>query len=347
MLRLLLCSAAAVTVCSTGSLYTEREVVVPAPQRPQDATNCQDVAEGDDCRFWAGADGRGCMSSPGHMSLQCPRTCEYCHLRSAKTRCDPLQNDNVAMQPGGLEAMFARLIATPAQVVQADGSLAPSEDEFIFDGRYTVHLLSRAPWIVAIDDVLSEAEADALIDIAHETGFTGSTTTGEVDETGTINRQRDASRTSMQAWCQGRCDSEPLVEALYSRIAHITTVPPDNYEHLQLLKYETGQKYSTHHDLLGLDPVVSACGPRILTFFLYLSDVEEGGETNFPTLDMAVVPKKGRAVLWPNVQDSDLETQEPGTMHEARPVLRGRKFAANSWIHLKDYRFVNLWACSG
>ena len=34
-------------------------------------------------------------------------------------------------------------------------------------------------------------------------------------------------------------------------------------------------------------------------------------------------------------------------MHEARPVLRGRKFAANSWIHLKDYRFVNLWACSG
>jgi hypothetical protein len=35
-----------------------------------------------------------------------------------------------------------------------------------------------------------------------------------------------------------------------------------------------------------------ACGPRILTFFLYLSDVEEGGETNFPLLNISVNPKK-------------------------------------------------------
>jgi hypothetical protein len=34
-------------------------------------------------------------------------------------------------------------------------------------------------------------------------------------------------------------------------------------------------------------------GPRILTFFLYLSDVEEGGETSFPYLDIAIKPKKG------------------------------------------------------
>jgi 2OG-Fe(II) oxygenase superfamily len=59
-----------------------------------------------------------------------------------------------------------------------------------------------------------------------------------------------------------------------------------------------------------------ACGPRILTFFLYLSDVEEGGETNFPVLGISVKPKKGKALLWPSVKNEDLLQHEPRTLHE-------------------------------
>ena len=58
------------------------------------------------------------------------------------------------------------------------------------------------------------------------------------------------------------------------------------------------------------------CGPRILTFFLYLSDVEEGGETAFPSLGIKVEPKKGKAVLWPSVMDHDLLEYEPLSLHE-------------------------------
>jgi len=36
--------------------------------------------------------------------------------------------------------------------------------------------------------------------------------------------------------------------------------------------------------LLFRDQNGLVCGPRILTFFLYLSDVEEGGETSFSLL---------------------------------------------------------------
>ena len=255
------------------------------------------------------------------------------------------------MRPGDLGRLFANLTSTPKVAVNPDGSFDEKSTEFVWTGRnnrpYTVHKLSSSPWIVSIDNVLDDEEADEIIKIAHETGFIGSTTTGDVDETGTINRRKDFDRTSEQAWCQNSCDGEAIVNTLYDRIFEITTVPPSNFEHLQMLKYEVGQKYNVHHDLLGLDPVVSACGPRILTFFVYLSDVDEGGETSFPEVGLKVKPKKGSAVLWVNVPDHNFDGQEKKTYHAALPVIKGRKYAAIAWIHLKDYRFVNLWACSG
>jgi prolyl 4-hydroxylase len=58
------------------------------------------------------------------------------------------------------------------------------------------------------------------------------------------------------------------------RIEEVTGVPRQNYESFQVLKYETGQKYNTHHDASEEDRKLS-CGPRILTFFLYLSGKEK------------------------------------------------------------------------
>jgi prolyl 4-hydroxylase len=80
---------------------------------------------------------------------------------------------------------------------------------------------------------------------------------------------------------------------------------------------------------------------------MYLSDVEEGGETNFPMINLAVKPKKGSAVLWPSVYNHDLLQQDPRTHHEAKPVIKGTKFGANSWIHLYDFSKSNLWGCTG
>ena len=125
-------------------------------------------------------------------------------------------------------------------------------------------------------------------------------------------------------------------------------------------------------------------GPRVYTFFLYLSDVEEGGTapraartrapeplltpraapprvfsarracaprtaggTNFPYLNVTVMPKKGSAVLWPHGLDSDPRTKDTRTHHEAMPVIKGMKRAANYWIHGSDFKGSMASGCDG
>lgn len=92
-----------------------------------------------------------------------------------------------------------------------------------------------------------------------------------------------------------------------------------------------------HHDYIPHHQDMP-CGVRILTLFIYLNDVEEGGGTHFPLLDITVMPKKGAALLWPSVLDDAPEKKEGRTDHEALPVLKGIKYGANAWIHSRDFK---------
>ena len=52
----------------------------------------------------------------------------------------------------------------------------------------------------------------------------------------------------------------------------------------QVLHYHHGQRYEQHHDFLidKVNPAPENGGQRIITFLMYLTTVEEGGETYFP-----------------------------------------------------------------
>jgi hypothetical protein len=60
---------------------------------------------------------------------------------------------------------------------------------------------------------------------------------------------------------------------------------------------QVGQYYVAHHDFIPghLD---MPCGPRLYTFFLYLSDVEEGGATKFNNLGFQVHAAHDRESIW-------------------------------------------------
>ena len=133
---------------------------------------------------------------------------------------------------------------------------------------------------------------------------------------------------------------------IFQRIEEMTGIPQNNYESFQILQYKPGEYYKSHHDSSDANKD-KVTGHRVLTFFLYLNDVEEGGETHFTKLNISVKPKRGRALVWPSVLNEDPNSTDNRMYHEAKSVEKGIKYAANHWIHQYDFKTANLWGCSG
>ena len=71
---------------------------------------------------------------------------------------------------------------------------------------------------------------------------------------------------------------------------------------------------------------------------VYLSDVEAGGHTVFPTIDIYEKPKAGDALFWFNL--NSLGNYDTRNMHLGCPVLYGNKWIANKWVKWLD----QMWA---
>ena len=69
----------------------------------------------------------------------------------------------------------------------------------------------------------------------------------------------------------------------------------DKLSELVIKRYRPGadESFQLHFDALG--PVAN----RYLVFLWYLNDVESGGATTFPVLDVTVQPKAGRLLMFP------------------------------------------------
>ena len=64
----------------------------------------------------------------------------------------------------------------------------------------------------------------------------------------------------------------------------------------------------------------------------------------------AAQPKKGSAVWWPHGFNDNPFKKDDRTHHEAMPIIKGMKYAANYWIHGaggSDFKTSMALGCDG
>ena len=199
-----------------------------------------------------------------------------------------------------------------------------------------VTVLSSDPYVLTIDNFLSNPECEGVLKAGSEAG-----TAWARSQAGDGVQ---SARTSSTAWCKGACLADPAVRAVESRVSSLLGgIPMENAEPMQVLRYETGQFYKVHHDQNS--PRSSAWGPRMFTVFMYIGDGYEGGLTHFPKLNITIPAKKGAACIWPSILDSDPYQRDDRTDHESLPVESGVKFGVNYWIHMFPFRTMQSGMC--
>lgn len=122
-----------------------------------------------------------------------------------------------------------------------------------------------------------------------------------------------------------------VVQAVNRTIAQATGTKPGWGEPLNILRYVPGQQYKPHHDGMGSDNV----SPRHLTALIWLNDQFEGGETDFPKINVRIRGSVGDMLVFRNVLDNG-EFDER-MIHAGLPVTEGVKWMASRWIRGQDF----------
>ncbi|MBA0745722.1 hypothetical protein Gogos_008286 [Gossypium gossypioides] len=192
-------------------------------------------------------------------------------------------------------------------------------------GEQWTEVLSWEPRAFLYHNFLSREECEYLINLAKP----------YMKKSTVVDSKTGQSKDSRVRTSSGmflRRGQDKIIMDIEKRIADYTFIPVENGEGLQVLHYEVEQKYDAHFDYFLDEINTKNGGQRMGTVLMYLSDVEEGGETIFPAAKgnvsavpwwnelsecgkkgLAVKPKMGDALLfWSMRPDATLD---PSSLH--------------------------------
>lgn len=189
--------------------------------------------------------------------------------------------------------------------------------------------VSHRPFVGIIDRFATPAECRCVIDVARP--FLDTATVLD-QNTGVL--RPDPLRTNRSAIMSfDRLDL--VLHIIRERISTMLGIPVRRLEAPQVLRYAPGQEFKAHYDFY--DPSVPAFrdeiarnGQRVATLLIYLNEDFEGGETQFPSLDLDYRGRTGDAIVFYSV-DRD-GRPNPLTLHAGLPPTSGEKWIYSQWV---------------
>ena len=178
-------------------------------------------------------------------------------------------------------------------------------------------ILSIAPKIVFIENVLTPEECDSIINSGLEFSQSLGNTLGNT----IVNSEIRSSYSSG--------DSKEKFSFLKNLAVDLAQQhsPSKNLkfvaEPISVQRYEIDQEYKQHYDF-------DDNNNRIATAIFYLNDEFEGGHTSFQQLSISVKPIIGSCLLF--YYDTDIPKLKNLTSHGGNVVTYGTKYAATVWM---------------
>lgn len=197
-----------------------------------------------------------------------------------------------------------------------------------------------------LDDFATNEECDELIKTAYKCGFQESTVQDIANNIDKPNiGAKTFSRNSNTSFIKR---DSPLSIIFHNKAKKILDTMGKKYgfvEDIQVQRYKKNQKYNPHYDTFD---TLTGKDQRSWTIMCYLgsgSDKEEleGGGTLFTKINTRVLPKKGTAVIWNNLDGEYCRQQD--TMHMGEEVLKGTKYIVTIWFRNPEgtaYHCVNM-----
>ena len=190
------------------------------------------------------------------------------------------------------------------------------------------------PLLFTVDNLLPKNLIDELAKEVSELETVRAKVTPNPGETEAQTTFRRTAETAILKY-----ENSKAAQAFLQTSSQMVRLHPSQAEPLSVIKYGIGALYDPHHDTFSSETLklyTPEAGNRILTCLLYLNDVEEGGETNFPELGITVPAIKNRMLVF-STTHAGTATSLACTKRQSEPVIKGHKMAVNLWYRWGIY----------